>query len=161
MTERQAPAQQRGGGLIRSPQDATAGLFLVVLAGIALFEVAALDTGTLRAFGPGMLPRALAVILGGAGVALIVISMLKDGSALDRWSIRGPFFILGSVLAFAFTIRNFGLAVAGPLAMMLASCADREVKPAEIALFAVVLTGACIVLFKYILGLPIPVLKLP
>ena len=109
-----------------------------------------------------MLPRALAVILGASGAALLVMSLTrKEGSVLERWSIRGPFFILGSILAFAFTIRVFGLAVAGPLAMIIGAHADPDVRLKETLIFSVILTAVCVVLFKYVLGLPIPILKMP
>lgn len=160
MTDSTGNAEKRSSP-VRSPQDAAAGLFLIGIAALALWQTTELAMGTLRSFGPGMLPRALAVILGGSGVALIVSSFLKDGSALERWSLRGPVFILGSILLFAFTIRNFGLVVAGPLAMIAGAYASPEARFKETAIFAVVLTAVCIVLFNVLLRLPIPILKLP
>jgi hypothetical protein len=156
-----APSRHRA-GLFRSPLDAAAGAFLLFLAAVALHQIRGLDLGTLRSFGPAMLPRALAFILGASGLVLIVMSLTrKEGSVLERWSIRGPFFIIGSILAFAFTIRVFGLAVAGPLAMIIGAHADREVRLKETLIFSAVLTAVCILLFRYVLGLPIPILKTP
>ncbi len=83
--------------------------------------------GTLRAMGAGMLPRSLAVLVGLAGIAVIVTAFLTDGGEmLGRWHLRGPFFILGAVLIFALTIRTLGLAFAGPLAMIFGSFAERR-----------------------------------
>jgi hypothetical protein len=80
-------------------------------------------------------------------------------------------FVLGAVLLFAATIRGatlsfaglsltippLGLAVAGPLAVIFSSLADRETRLVEILPFAVAITAASIFLFKYLLRLPIPV----
>ena len=61
------------------------------------------------------------------------------------------------MLVFAATIRPWGLIVAGPLAIIVSSLADKETRPIEIVLFAAVMTAACIGLFKILLRLPIPV----
>ncbi len=163
MTESSDPARAAGpAAFIRSPLDAAAGLFLICLAAVVLHQIRGLDAGSLRSFGPAMLPRGLAVILGASGIALVLMSVFRrDGSVLERWSIRGPFFILGSVLAFAFTIRVFGLAVAGPLAMVVGAYADPDARLKETLIFSVVLTAVCVVLFRYVLGLSIPILKMP
>ena len=143
--------------MTRVPQDAAAGLFLLCLAGIALWFSAELPAGTLRAMGPGMLPRALAVLVGLMGVLLLVTSWLAPDSRLERWSLRGPVFVLGSIVLFALTVRSLGLAVAGPLAVFVGAFASPEARVKEAAIFAVVLTGLCILLFKVFLRLPIPV----
>ena len=90
---------------------------------------------------------------------------------------RGPVFVLGAVLVFAMVIRgstlNFGgfagipvlasikvpslgLVVAGPLAVIISSFADKDTKPVEVLIFAVVMTLLCGLLFKELLNLPIP-----
>jgi hypothetical protein len=51
-----------------------------------------------------------------------------------------------------------GLIVAGPLSMIFASFATEEVRPVEAVIFAVCMTAFCIALFKFGLGLPIPVI---
>jgi hypothetical protein len=146
------------GGFVRSPQDMAGGLLLLAIAAIAIFASAKLDTGTLRSIGPGMLPRATALLAGGFGVALIVSSFITPGSALDRWQLRGPVFVLGAALLFAWTVRPLGLVIAGPLCLIVASLADPSTKIGEILIFAVVMTALCIGLFGYLLGLPMPIM---
>ena len=109
------------------------------------------------------------------GLGLVVTSFLSVGPRLERWHLRGPFFVLGAVLLFAMTIRGstltfgslkivipqLGLVIAGPLAVhRLASLADRDTRPVEIVIFTVVLTAACVGMFKFLLRLPIPILPL-
>lgn len=146
-----------GGFRARSPQDVAAGLFLVAVAAFALWQSTDLPLGTLRAMGPGMLPRALAVLVGVAGIVLAISAFLEDGEALTRWHLRGPLFILGAVVVFALTIRTLGLAFAGPLAMIIGSMATPEMRWKETVIFAAAMTAFCILLFKVALGLPIPV----
>src|SRR5919198_1803478 len=108
-----SPAVPRQRGLIGAPQDFAGGACLLAVALFALWASGDLESGTLRAIGPGMLPRAIAVLLGLAGAALVALSCLREGEALGRWPLRGPFFVTLGILAFAVTIRTAGLVVAG------------------------------------------------
>jgi putative tricarboxylic transport membrane protein len=161
-------------GVLKSPQDFAGGLFLLLFAAIALYGAWPLKFGQLRGIGPGLMPKVAAMLLAAFGVFLLIQSFFSRGSVLDRWSIRGPFFVLGAVLLFAFTIRGvdlgkdvnlpyfgnklpaLGLLVSGPLAVIFSSFADKSTKWAEVLIFAVVITAFCIGLFKYALRLPIP-----
>jgi putative tricarboxylic transport membrane protein len=142
---------------IRNPQDAAAGLFLVVLAAVAIWQSADLSVGTLRQLGPGMLPRTLAYAVGFCGLALLIGAFLRPGAGLERWSLRGPLFVLGAVIAFGLTIRPLGLAVAGPLVIVIGGFASHESRIVESVIFGAVMTAFCLFLFKVVLTLPIPV----
>ena len=74
---------------IRSPQDAAAGLFLLVLGSVALWEGASLSAGSIGQIGPGMLPRALAVLNVLGGIGLFVGAFFIPGPRLERWRLRG------------------------------------------------------------------------
>lgn len=148
-------------GLLRSPREVLAGVSLVLLAGFALATTARLDSGTLRGLGPGMLPRAVAVALAAVGVGLVALALLKPGPPLGRWPLRGPVFVSLAVVAFAITIRTAGLAVAGPLVVVVSGAASSESRPKELVVFALAMSAFCLGLFRYALGLPIPVLVIP
>ncbi len=148
-------------GWIRSPRELLAGAVLVALAALALASTAGLDAGTLRALGPGMLPRATAAGVGAVGLALAALSLVRRGPPLGSWPLRGPFFVSLGVVAFALTIRSVGLAVAGPLVVVVSGAASADTRPKELVVFAVAMTALCIGLFRYALGLPIPVLVVP
>lgn len=137
-------------------QDVAAGLVVVAVAGFALWQGADLGAGTLRSIGAGMLPRALAILFGGLGLALLVGAMFDAGARLERWTLRGPVMILAGVVGFGLTVRPLGLAVAGPLAIVIAAAASAETRWTETLMFAVVITAFCILLFKVALGLAIP-----
>jgi hypothetical protein len=148
-------------GRVRSPRDLLAGVCLVALALFALWAGAPLDAGTRRAMGPGMLPRTVALAVLAAGILLVVLSLLKRGEGLGRWPLRGPLFVSLAIVAFSLTIRTAGLAVAGPLVVVVSGAASPESRPRELVIFALLITAFCIGLFKYALGLSIPVLRLP
>jgi Tripartite tricarboxylate transporter TctB family len=154
-------------GPVRSPQSLAGGLVLIGLAGLALWLTRDLDQGTLNAMGPAMLPRWLAIGVGLAGLALFAFAFIKPGDALERWSLRGPVFVISGILAFALTIRPFalgglttpglGLLFAGPLAIIIGGHATAEVRLRDLVILALSLTPFCMVLFGDLLNLPIPV----
>jgi hypothetical protein len=161
----------RAAGLIRSPHDLTGGLFLLGLAAVGFIGAFNLPFGTLQGIGSGLMPKVVAVLVAAFGVLLVAQGLVLDGDRLERWHLRGPVFVLGAVLLFAATIRGatlyfaghsltippLGLAIAGPLAVIFSSLADRQTRLIEIVPFAVAVTAAAIILFKYLLRLPIPV----
>lgn len=154
-------------GAVRAPQGIAGGILLIALAALALWLTRDLDQGTLNAMGPAMLPRWLAVGVGLSGLALIAYGFIRDGEPLERWSLRGPFFIILSILAFAVTIRPFsfgplalpglGLVVAGPLGIILGGYATPEARFRELLILSLSLTPFCVLLFGDLLNLPIPV----
>jgi putative tricarboxylic transport membrane protein len=137
-------------------QDFLGGLLVIAVALFAFWQGADLPIGTFGGMGPGMLPKGLAVLLGLLGALLVLDAVLEGATPLDRWSIRGPLFVLGALVAFGFTIRPLGLAVAGPLAIVISAFASDEVRWGETLVFGAVMTVFCIGLFKFALGLPIP-----
>jgi putative tricarboxylic transport membrane protein len=141
---------------IRSSQDAAAGLFLIVLGVIALWGGAGLSSGTLGQIGPGMWPRVLSVLTVLGGIGLFAGAFFVPGAGLERWKLREPLFVLGAAVVFALTIRPLGLAVAAPAVALISALAGRDTRWIEIVVFAVVMTVLCVGLFKYALGLPIP-----
>lgn len=150
------PPENRG--VFWTSQDFGAGVFLLALAGIALVGSLSLHFAQGTGVGPGMMPRSIAALIAVFGVLFIIQSMLSAGSALERWSIRGAFFVLGSALVFAWTIRPLGVIVAGPLCVLIASMADKDTKLIEVVPFAIIITLGCIGLFSYGLRLPMPVM---
>ena len=146
---------------VRSPQDFVAGLVLVAIAAFALWASGNLSQGRLGAVGPGLMPRATAVLVGVVGALVMLTALVAPGTRLERWSLRGPFFVCLALVAFAITIRWVGLLVAGPLVAIVSSAASPETRIKEILIFGLVVTAFSIALFKYVLNLPIPVLIIP
>jgi hypothetical protein len=142
-------------------------VFLLLLAGLALYLARGLPQGSLRSMGPAMLPDWLAYGVALCGLAMVVMSLLKDGEPLEKSTIRGPGVVLLGILAFAITIRPFsigpltipglGMVVAGPLAIIIGGYATVDVRFRSLLILALSLTPFCMVLFGDLLNLPIPI----
>jgi hypothetical protein len=151
---------------VRSSQDLAAGLFMILLGALALVLSSDLPIGTLRQIGPGMLPKAFAVICATLGLMLCLTALRFNGEKLSGWSWRGVIFVLGAACVFGLTIRGFeigpirvpqlGLLVSGPLVILVSGLAASDLKWKELLIFSVAMSAACILLFKYALSLPIP-----
>ena len=149
---------------LRSPQDFFGGAALVALAVVAM--LASLDLPGMRgfAFGPGTAPRLFATLLAGVGGAVSISGFLLDGPPLQHFAIRGPLFLTAAVFCFAGTIRPLGLVAASYLTILVSAGATPEVRWHETAIWGVILTIFCAVLFTCpcnIGGIPIPGLNLP
>jgi len=129
---------------------------VIAVAVFAFWQAANLPIGTLGGMGPGMLPRSLAVLFGLLGALLVLDSVLEGGLPLEPWSIRGPVLVAVAMVAFGLTVRPLGLVVAGPVAIVIAALASNEVRWVETIVVGLLMTIFCIGLFKFALGLPIP-----
>jgi putative tricarboxylic transport membrane protein len=160
------PIEKSQGLRIRSTQDFAAGLFMILLAVFAFVLAWELPLGSLRQIGPGMLPKSFAAICAGLGALLALTALRFNGEKLQGWSWRGVLFVLGGAIAFGLAIRGFdigpihvpqlGLLVAGPLVIIISGLAAEDMRWKELLIFAAAMTAACGTLFKYLLGLPIP-----
>lgn len=137
-------------------QDVGAGLLLIAIAGVGLLASSGLRLTLPSGVGPGLMPRSTSLILGAFGLLFVIQGLTRSGERLEAWSLRGVFFVLGAVAVFSASVRPLGLAIAGPLALILAALADSETRLREIIPFSIVLTAVCILLFKYMLRQPIP-----
>lgn len=152
-------------GLIKGPQALVGGVALMALAAFALWLVSDLSQGTLRAMGPAMLPRWLAIGVGLCGLGLAIAGLVTRGHELESISWRGPVMVVLGILCFAVAIRGevlgmrvpqLGLIGAGPLAMFIGGFASNEVRWRDLLILALALTAACMILFGDLLNLPIP-----
>ena len=151
----------RSNGLNQRPtsrisREVCAGIFLLLMAAAAYFGIRELPLGDASGVGPGLVPKSVAALIAILGLVLIALGVPATSTRLEPFSVRGPLFVLGAVVIFASVIRPFGLLVAGPLAILFAGAADRETRPVELVVFAIVLSALSIGLFKYLLRLPIP-----
>ena len=132
------------------------GAVLAAVSVIALVSTSGLETGSLAEIGPALIPRALAVLLLILGAAIMLTGLRAGGEALQAWKLRPIFAILGGIILFGLTVRTIGIVFAAPLALMISGFATTETKWRELALFVAGLTLFCSVLFRLVLGLPIP-----
>lgn len=145
-----------GAGAPRSLQDIAGGIFLILIALLALYLVNHLPASGRVGFASGTAPRLFAYGLLGLGVWIAASGFINEGPGLDRWTIRGLVTIIGAVLFFAVSIRVFGLAITGVPMVVLASFASKDVRWKESIIFGIAITTFCAILFPFALGQPIP-----
>ena len=132
------------------------GAVLAAVSVIALVSTSGLDTGSLAEIGPALIPRALAILLLILGAAIMLTGIRAGGEPLQAWKLRPILAILGGIILFGLTVRTIGIVFAAPLALMISGFATTETKWRELALFVLALTIFCSVLFRFVLGLSIP-----
>jgi hypothetical protein len=141
------------------------GLFTAVLSTIAWISARVLDFGSLAEIGPGLFPVVLAVLLLLLSLCLLGLGFLKTAANFDvpdATMARSVFAIIGALVAFAITIKGgaylpaLGVTGATPLAILIAGFASSETRWRDLILFAIALTACCAFLFRFLLGLPLP-----
>jgi putative tricarboxylic transport membrane protein len=138
------------------PRDIGAGIFLMLIAAIGIMMTGDLGSGDSVGIGPGLMPLGVSGLLALVGIVVLIGGVSTRNETVSLGSLRGPVFVLGAVALFAATVRPLGLAIAGPIAVVISALADPQSKPLEIAIFTVAITTFCVLLFKYALRLPIP-----
>jgi putative tricarboxylic transport membrane protein len=137
-------------------QDFVGGIVIAAFAAFVYWQAAHLPADGAGGMGPGMLPKALAVLLGALGILLCVLSVRQAGVPLGRFTFRSTLCVLGAVVAFGLAVRPLGLIAAGPMVIAIGALAISESRVIETLVVAAGVTAFCIALFKFALGLPIP-----
>jgi len=139
-----------------------AGGALLVIAGAAVsfVSISSYPLGTLSRMGPGMFPAGLGMLLAFFGLLLIVQSFRTQGEAADL-RIFSPLFVLGGVAAFALLVVPFGLIPAIVGITLISSLAELRIRPVNLALLCVALSILAPGVFKFGLGLNIPLFSWP
>lgn len=118
------------------------------------------NLGTVRQMGPGMFPAALGVLLAVCGLALIVAAFFRPGEKSEI-RLREPFFVIGSLAAFALVIRPFGLIPAILSVTIISSLAERKLQPVALAILCVALCLIAWLTFSIGLRLPLNMFRWP
>ncbi|KRR06025.1 hypothetical protein CQ12_02520 [Bradyrhizobium jicamae] len=138
-------------------QDLLFGLFLVAVATGTLVATRNLTVGHAADMGPGYMPRVVAFALMGFGLFFTGRGLWRMRVGIAPVQLRPLLAILASVGVFALTAERLGLAIASIVTVILASLATREGRVVETIAFAILLSGAAVLLFVKLLGLPIPI----
>jgi hypothetical protein len=92
------------------------------------------------------------------GLCLLALAALALYLTRD---LRGPVFVAAAIIAFALSIRTVGLAVAGPLTILISGFASEDTRWKETIIFSILMTLFCIGLFRFALNQPMPILIIP
>lgn len=139
---------------IRGPRDFYGGLGLMAIALLALWASKALPGMSGFSIGEGTVPRILAVLLLAMGAGIALTGLMVKGEPLQRYGLRGLFFITLAVLVFSAAIRPLGLVISTFSSFIIAALGTPETKWIEALVVGALLTLGCSLLFPHVLGLP-------
>jgi len=142
------------GFLIPNPQDYYGGLALIALCLFAFWASSDLPGMRGFSFGPGTAPRLFAIVLMAFGIAITAMGVLTKGKPLERYAVRGPFWITVSIFIFALTVRQAGLVFATFASFVVSGLGSAETRWIETIIAGVVMTAFSVLLFVYLLNLP-------
>lgn len=141
-------------------KDVAAGLLLLAAAlFFGLIGFGQLPLGTSFRMGPGYFPVLLSGLLGVMGLVIAGRAIGAGAAAsTERIPWRGIVLTSGATIGFALLVPRYGLVPALAVAILLSAFASRRMTlPLALALTAG-LTAFCVLLFRYGLGVPIPLL---
>jgi hypothetical protein len=137
--------------------DVAFGAFLILLSVVALWETRELALGTAADMGPGYVPRALAWILMGFGLAFAGSGLRAGYRSLPRFDFRSFLMVLLSLAVFALLLPKGGLVLATFATLACSTFAVSGFRWRESLLFAMLITVFTVLLFVNGLGLPLAV----
>ena len=150
--------------MLKIKKDYYAGGLMILLGLIAASEGQNYNIGTLRQMGPGFFPVAL-------GILLIFLGLLIAGTSLgvnvdgddtvlpEKLEWRGWFCILAGPALFIIFGKIGGLVPATFACVFVSALGDRSTTVKGAAVLAAGVTVFGVVLFSYLLKMPMPVLK--
>jgi len=148
---------------LRLTKDLLSGLMFVVVGVGATIIGQSYSRGTLTNMGPGFFPATVALIVAGLGIVIVVkefFTMLSGGGqeALEFGNVVPFLGIPGAVLAFGLLINSAGLIVAIAAVVVIGRLVSRDFQWREVGLIIAVLSGLCLVIFYFLLKIPLKVL---
>jgi len=144
---------------IRISTDLLTGLLFVSLGGFAIAYGWNYPLGTPARIGPGYYPMLVSSGLILIGIVLIGRSILMDSERLEPIAVRPMAFVLTGTLIFGSIVESSGFILASILLVVAARLADRDFRPLEVGILALVLVAFIAALFW--LGLSLPLKPLP
>lgn len=145
-------------------RDFWAGALMIAFGALMSLKGPTYSVGTLMHMGPGFLPTALGVILIGIGVAIAMVAVpVPDGEDEDILPAEPQWFawacILLSPVAFIIFGTLGGLAPATFMCVFVAALGDKDATWLGSFLLSALITFFGVMLFHFVLQIPMPVLK--
>ena len=113
---------------IKDLNEVLTGIFLILVALLALYLAWPLSSTTEVGLGPGYVPKMFAFVQLGLGALMIANGFWQAGEATEPWHLRPLVLVLASIAFFAITIESMGLVVALTGLVLVACTAHRGTK---------------------------------
>jgi hypothetical protein len=143
---------------IRSPRDFWAGLLFIGLAAAFIWIATGYRYGTPQRMGPGFFPIWVGGLLASLGLIITLRSFVIRGPAIDAFGIRQLLVTMLAVVLFGVALAQLGLVAAIVLLVVVGAFADPDARVLETIALAIGLAVFSVLMFVYLLGLPLPVL---
>ncbi len=141
-----------------SRTDLFAGAIFIAIAVVFGWNATGYEMGRLIAMGPGFVPLALSIMLGGLGVALTVFGREEEADATGPVPWRGMILACASLVLFGAYCREIGLLPAVFVCSFLTALASRQNSIVSAIWIAGALSLLCWLVFKIGLGLTLPLI---
>ncbi|HZE45878.1 MAG TPA: tripartite tricarboxylate transporter TctB family protein [Xanthobacteraceae bacterium] len=142
---------------IRSPKDFWSGLCFIAIAVAFMALATRYRFGTAEKMGPGFFPIMVGILQAGLGAILLGRSFVLDGPPVERGRLPPLAITVVAVVLFGLALDWLGLAAAIAVLVIVGAYADRSARPVESIALAVALVFFSVVMFVWILGLPLRV----
>ena len=144
-------------GRARLRWDAVASLLVMGIAAVFLYGAWNLRLGTLARMGPGFVPIALGAVLLILGAVIVGQSLGTSNKAPPQFpALRPTLVVVLSPLLFSLLIGRIGLVLTVVAVTLFARLAQPQKFGLEMFLLPLLLTAFCVVVFAYLLSLPLP-----
>ncbi len=140
-------------------QDAMTGImFLAIAVYFGTTTLLQLDLGTPEEMGPGFFPFSLSVILAILGV-LVLLRAKPDEEEQPPVNWRAVILVGSAPITFGLTVRSLGLAPALLISVGLAVLSSSKIGLVRGSAIVVGVTVFCVLVFKFGVGVPYPLIN--
>lgn len=140
------------------PKPALAGLAFIAIAVLFLvYAFMTLDLGTARNMGPAYFPVVLAGLLALLGLVALASAVGRNsGAPRDLAPVRALALVLACPVVFALAVEPLGMILSVMMVTGMTAAASRRMSVRTALILMVALPLFCVVVFKYGLGVPLP-----
>lgn len=146
---------------MRLAKDIVAGLGTIAFAIGVLVALSKIPRTSYQAIPPDLFARLCAYAIIAGGVGLIVRGIVRGGEAVKLPPWRAMLAVFAGVVAFGLVAPRYGYAPAGLLTLIIGGLGAPDLKPRQLLLMSAVLIAFSVILFTYMLKLPMPFFIMP
>lgn len=145
---------------LQRPRDVASGILVMAIGALFLMVGWDLEFGSSLRMGPGYIPFVLSVltVLLGAVLTWKGLQSAPVASGMTQLPWIGLFGNLGAVLFFGLTVRGLGLAPVVAITVLITASTSRYARLHVSLALALGVAAFCALLFRQLLGLPVPVI---
>jgi hypothetical protein len=141
---------------VRSPRDFWSGLFFVAVASSFILLSQRYHMGDMHRMGPALFPTLVGGLLVLLGLIIAFRAFAIDGPPVPQFHARPIIVSLVAMALFGLALAHAGLIAAIAVLVLVGAVASRESRPVETVGLAILLIAFSVVVFVWVLGLPIP-----